>query len=148
MCDTFPFSKGQRGVWCPDEPQPYFSQHLPHYTFAKTNHPFIVIVAKFILTDHLQNMKKILFLILTIASFYNAAQAQLLEGKTNFTHADTLRGTLTPLRTCYDINYYHLDVKFDIEKNSSAVVTCSDLRRRRISKNCNSTCFQTLKSKR
>ncbi|HTK20621.1 MAG TPA: M1 family metallopeptidase, partial [Mucilaginibacter sp.] len=24
------------------------------------------------------------------------------------------RGTLTPLRTCYDINYYHLNVKFDI----------------------------------
>ena len=23
---------------------------------------------------------------------------------------------LTPLRTCYDINYYHLDVKFEIDK--------------------------------
>lgn len=31
-----------------------------------------------------------------------------------FTKADTLRGKLTPLRTSYDINYYHLDVKVDI----------------------------------
>jgi aminopeptidase N len=40
------------------------------------------------------------------------AMAQRKEG---FTRADTLRGMLTPLRTCYDINYYHLDVKFDID---------------------------------
>jgi len=30
-----------------------------------------------------------------------------------FTRADTLRGMLTPLRTCYDVNYYHLSVKVD-----------------------------------
>jgi len=35
--------------------------------------------------------------------------------KETFTRADSLRGNLTPLRTCYDINYYHLDVKFDID---------------------------------
>ncbi|MBM4159911.1 MAG: M1 family metallopeptidase [Ignavibacteria bacterium] len=29
------------------------------------------------------------------------------------TRADTLRGMLTPLRTCYDITYYHLDVRID-----------------------------------
>ncbi|MEO8886374.1 MAG: M1 family metallopeptidase [Mucilaginibacter sp.] len=40
--------------------------------------------------------------------------AQLLTPKYKFTRADTLRGMLTPLRTCYDINYYHLNVKFDI----------------------------------
>lgn len=44
------------------------------------------------------------------------ASAQLMQKKETYTHADTLRGTLTPLRTCYDINYYHLDVKFDIDK--------------------------------
>ncbi|MGI4751231.1 MAG: M1 family metallopeptidase [Janthinobacterium lividum] len=44
------------------------------------------------------------------------SQAQLLQPKTKFTHADTLRGMLTPLRTCYDINYYHLDVKVDIDQ--------------------------------
>lgn len=41
--------------------------------------------------------------------------AQLVQPKNTFTRADTLRGALTPLRTCYDINYYHLDVKFDID---------------------------------
>jgi aminopeptidase N len=44
------------------------------------------------------------------------AHAQLGNSKETFTRADTLRGSLTtPLRTCYDINYYHLDVKFDID---------------------------------
>lgn len=33
-----------------------------------------------------------------------------------FTKADTLRGKLTPLRSSYDINYYHLDVKVDIDE--------------------------------
>jgi aminopeptidase N len=42
------------------------------------------------------------------------AQAQLGANREIFTRADTLRGSLSPLRTCYDINYYHLDVKFDI----------------------------------
>ncbi|EOR93354.1 Peptidase M1 family protein [Arcticibacter svalbardensis MN12-7] len=32
-----------------------------------------------------------------------------------FTRSDSLRGELTPLRTCYDINYYHLDVKVNID---------------------------------
>ena len=45
------------------------------------------------------------------------ANAQLLQSKPEFTRADTLRGSLTsPLRTCYDINYYHLDVKFNIDQ--------------------------------
>lgn len=44
------------------------------------------------------------------------SQAQLLQPKATFTRADTLRGMLTPLRTCYDINFYHLDVKVDIDQ--------------------------------
>src|SRR3569833_4685056 len=44
------------------------------------------------------------------------ANAQLGTNREKFTRADSLRGALTPLRTCYDINYYHLDVKFDIDK--------------------------------
>jgi aminopeptidase N len=43
-------------------------------------------------------------------------EAQLLKSNQRFTKADTLRGMLTPLRTCYDINYYHLDIKVDLEK--------------------------------
>lgn len=44
-------------------------------------------------------------------------KAQLMSEKAkSYKKADTLRGMLTPLRTCYDINYYHLDVKIDIDK--------------------------------
>jgi aminopeptidase N len=55
-----------------------------------------------------------LLVLLGIISF--SAHAQLGTIKEKFTRADSLRGALTPLRTCYDINYYHLDVKFDIDK--------------------------------
>lgn len=48
----------------------------------------------------------------------SSATAQLLNGQEKTTRADTLRGMLTPLRTCYDIRYYHLDVKIDIENRS------------------------------
>src|ERR1700755_3064635 len=51
---------------------------------------------------------------LAFGSFITTAQAQLGAARETFTRADTLRGSLSPLRTCYDINYYHLDVKFDI----------------------------------
>jgi hypothetical protein len=33
-----------------------------------------------------------------------------------FTRADTLRGKLTPLRTCYDVTFYDLDVTVDIDR--------------------------------
>ncbi|MBI2619972.1 MAG: M1 family peptidase, partial [Ignavibacteriales bacterium] len=41
--------------------------------------------------------------------------AQLLHDQKaqTFTRADSLRGMLTPLRTCYDLTYYHLDVRID-----------------------------------
>ncbi|UOQ78802.1 M1 family metallopeptidase [Hymenobacter sp. 5516J-16] len=48
----------------------------------------------------------------------NPAAAQLLQAKPAFTRADSLRGALTPLRTCYDLNYYHLDVRLDIGKKA------------------------------
>ncbi|GAC1374093.1 MAG: M1 family metallopeptidase [Hymenobacter sp.] len=42
------------------------------------------------------------------------AAAQLLPPRaTAFTRADSLRGGQSPLRTCYDLTYYHLDVKLD-----------------------------------
>ena len=44
--------------------------------------------------------------------------AQLGQDNQNFSRADSLRGTLTPLRTCYDINYYHLDIRIDIDNRS------------------------------
>lgn len=64
-------------------------------------------------------MKKIItsiFLLLGIAN----ANAQMLGKNQVNSRADSLRGTLTPLRTCYDINYYHLDVQIDIDQKSIA----------------------------
>jgi len=55
-------------------------------------------------------------LLVILAAISFSAQAQLMVPKEKFTRADSLRGYLSPLRTCYDINYYHLDVKFDIDK--------------------------------
>lgn len=43
------------------------------------------------------------------------SNAQLLSSKETFTRADSLRGSLNPYRTAYDILYYHLDVKMDID---------------------------------
>src|ERR1700742_1082233 len=51
--------------------------------------------------------------LLVMLSF--AAKAQLLVPKEKFTKDDTLHGNNGPMRACYDVNYYHLDVKFDIE---------------------------------
>ncbi|RYZ98297.1 MAG: M1 family peptidase [Sphingobacteriaceae bacterium] len=61
-------------------------------------------------------MRKIVTLLFACGCLINTAGAQLLEPKETPTRADSLRGALTPLRTCYDINYYHLDTKFDIDK--------------------------------
>ncbi len=41
--------------------------------------------------------------------------AQLLHNRDTFTRADSLRGSLSPLRTGYDINYYHLNIRVDID---------------------------------
>jgi aminopeptidase N len=44
----------------------------------------------------------------------NISEAQLLKKKSLFSRADSLRGMLTPLRSCYDVNYYHLDMTVNI----------------------------------
>jgi hypothetical protein len=59
-------------------------------------------------------IKKLLLLTVFATVTSTAAFAQLGTDKETFTRADSLRGYMSPLRTCYDINYYHLDVKFDI----------------------------------
>lgn len=48
----------------------------------------------------------------------HVSSAQLMQPKSSFTRADSLRGHLSPLRTCYDINYYHLDVQLDVAKKA------------------------------
>ncbi|MDB5233097.1 MAG: peptidase, partial [Hymenobacter sp.] len=54
--------------------------------------------------------------LLLLLGVFSPAAAQLLQPKPAFTRADSLRGGQTPLRTCYDLNYYHLDVKLDPAK--------------------------------
>lgn len=61
-------------------------------------------------------MKKILYPIFACLLFTKMADAQLMTPKPKFSAADTLRGALSALRSCYDINYYHLDVKVDIDQ--------------------------------
>ncbi|WP_316771318.1 M1 family metallopeptidase [Pedobacter frigiditerrae] len=63
-------------------------------------------------------MKKIILSILFLFLFSYSASAQLMVNKKEYTRADTLRGMLTPLRMCYDINYYHLDVKINMDDKS------------------------------
>ena len=56
------------------------------------------------------------FIVYTIIIIFsaNVASAQLFAEK-KFTRADTLRGMLSPLRTCYDVTFYELDIRVNPE---------------------------------
>lgn len=58
---------------------------------------------------------KSIFLGMLLCAASYSAEAQLMKAKEMYSKADSLRGELTALRTCYDIQYYHLDVKVDID---------------------------------
>jgi aminopeptidase N len=61
-------------------------------------------------------LRKTLRLLLPLLGSSLLASAQLMQPKTAFTRADSLRGGQPAARTCYDINYYHLDVKLDVAR--------------------------------
>jgi aminopeptidase N len=63
-------------------------------------------------------MQRTIYFITVLFFFMFSADAQLLSKKHVFSRADTLRGMLTSARTCYDLNYYHLAVKIDIDNKS------------------------------
>ena len=67
-------------------------------------------------------MKKILYrFILSLLIFHLSSftpRAQPLHQKQEFTHADTLRGTITPERAWWDVTHYGLSVNFDFNKRS------------------------------
>lgn len=64
-------------------------------------------------------MRYLRLLIVILAYLPFTLKAQHGSSKITFTRADSLRGSnLSPLRNCYDINYYHLDVKVDIDQKS------------------------------
>lgn len=54
-------------------------------------------------------------ILLLCAGFYESTAQQVQDVKV-LTRADTLRGSLSSFRICYDINFYDLNVKFDLGK--------------------------------
>ncbi|MEP2346567.1 MAG: M1 family peptidase, partial [Algoriphagus sp.] len=50
--------------------------------------------------------------------FCLSANAQMFPHGEKFTRQDTLRGTITPERAWWDLQYYHLEVKVDPETKS------------------------------
>lgn len=50
---------------------------------------------------------KVFFICLMLAASGAGAQTG------TFSRADSLRGTLSPLRSCYDVRFYHLDIRID-----------------------------------
>ncbi len=62
-------------------------------------------------------MKRFIVLIGIVVFINSNSSAQLGTGlPEKFTRKDSLRGTLTPERANYDVKYYELDLKIDIEK--------------------------------
>ncbi|MFS4456725.1 M1 family metallopeptidase [Maribacter sp. 2304DJ31-5] len=60
-------------------------------------------------------MTKTIFFI-TFFCFTLITNAQLLQEKKNFTKHDTLRGSITPERAWWDLNYYDLNIKVQPDK--------------------------------
>jgi aminopeptidase N len=59
-----------------------------------------------------------LFILLMVGSGHVRAQLLNAETAAVFTRADSLRGTLSPLRSCYDVGFYLLDIKVDLVNQS------------------------------
>ncbi len=61
-------------------------------------------------------MKKQFFVVIILYFLTISSHAQLdFSTHKKFTKADSLRGTLSPLRSCYDVLMYDLDIKIDID---------------------------------
>ena len=59
-------------------------------------------------------LNKLFPALLLFLFFFASAEAQLLDNKSGkFTKGDTLRGTLSDIRSNYDVIFYHLSVKVD-----------------------------------
>jgi aminopeptidase N len=53
----------------------------------------------------------------SLSSLGQRPESRIISNRQNgFTRADTLRGKLTPLRSCYDVTFYHLDISIDIDR--------------------------------
>lgn len=60
------------------------------------------------------------FILLTFLALATSfpASAQLFDKNDTFTRKDTLRGGMRPERSCFDVTYYELSVKVDIDKRA------------------------------
>lgn len=89
----------------------------PLLSFYRANpivcHPFCL--SRYLPSSHITYCKKMLLrLILSCAlAGLCGLSLQAQPGERTFTRADTLRGMLTPLRSCYDVRFYHLSIKVD-----------------------------------
>jgi len=61
-------------------------------------------------------MHKIVFLLAFITISLSGNSQSLLVKKNNFSHQDTLRGSITPEREWWDLTYYHLDITVNPDK--------------------------------
>lgn len=59
-----------------------------------------------------------LLLLFLGVTFMDSAQAQLFGRQPEFTRQDTLRGTITPERSWWDVTYYHLYMKVNFEDST------------------------------
>ncbi|WP_299432279.1 M1 family metallopeptidase [uncultured Maribacter sp.] len=59
---------------------------------------------------------KNIFLLLALITCANIQAQGLLTPKNNFTEQDTLRGSITPERVWWDLNYYHLKLEVQPDK--------------------------------
>ena len=79
--------------------------------FIFSKHTYILRIIE---SSLLMKNKFLISLFLTLFPFIS--QAQLLNSKTEFTRADSLRGGLNSFRTCYDVKYYNLSLKVEPDK--------------------------------
>ncbi|WP_298476916.1 M1 family metallopeptidase [uncultured Maribacter sp.] len=59
---------------------------------------------------------KILTYLTLLLAFVSVQSQELLSPKNSFTEQDTLRGSITPERAWWDLNYYHLKLKVQPDK--------------------------------
>jgi hypothetical protein len=71
-------------------------------------------VLKSVSADSIQNTDLVPMAPDTVKTVKNLASNR----QNGFNRGDTLRGKLTPLRTCYDVTFYHLDVAVDMDERS------------------------------
>src|SRR5690349_12733615 len=68
--------------------------------------------------SYFYRMRKTVVFIICFCAFIQFSNAQLGLNKEKFTHADTLRGSLNPNRTWWDVLRYDIDVKPDYESKT------------------------------